>query len=64
VQVLVTVREVFQERKQRCLVCVIGESARSDYMQMIDASEIEEGESWEEERCCMARRYARLSHVE
>ncbi len=46
-----TLREVFQERRQRCLVCVVGECARSDYVQMIDVAELEEGEAWEQERC-------------
>lgn len=50
ISVLVTLREVFQERRQRCLVCVVGECARSDYVQMIDVAELEEGEAWEQER--------------
>lgn len=49
--VLVTLREVFHSMKIHCLIMVIGEFARSDCIEdIVDISEIEQGEEWEEER--------------
>ena len=46
--VLVTMRDVFQSRKQRALFVILGEFARQDCVEDItDCHEIEMGETWE-----------------
>ena len=49
--VLVTLRDVFQRRKQRTLVVIMGEYARQDCIQdcISECADIERGESWETE---------------
>ena len=48
--VLVTMRDVFQSRKQRALFVILGEFARQDCVEDItDCHEIEMGETWEKD---------------
>jgi len=48
ISVIVTMREVFQQRKLNVLIVVLGEFDRSDLVELINAEEIEEGEGNDE----------------